>query len=284
MSLSSLQLDAFLAVARAGSFSEAATRLGLTQSALSQRVLNLEGELERTLFLRESTGTRLSEEGEALLRYAQAKEALEAEFLRGMGAGERRELTGLVRIAGFSTVVRSVLLPRLAVLGRQHAGLRFEVLTREVREMPQLLRTGRIDLALSTEPIERAGFESRRLGWEENVLIESTRHKSIPDVFLDHDEDDTTTRDFFKLQKKAPKHFERAYFDEAYSLLDAVAEGLGRAVLPRHWVAQSKGVAEVEGLRPLRVPVFVLRQEQVYRPQAHEIVYETLRNLFAPQS
>jgi DNA-binding transcriptional LysR family regulator len=289
MSLSSLQLDAFLAVARSGSFSEAAARLGLTQSALSQRVLNLESELERTLFIRESAGTRLSEEGETLLRYAQAKESMEAEMLQQLKAGETRgQVSGLLRVAGFSTVVRSLVLPKLGALGRKHPGLRFELLTRELREIPELLRSGRVDLALSTQPLERAGYESVHIGWEENVLIEAAgagrSANARMSVFLDHDEDDTTTRDFWKLQKKAPKSYERAYFDEAYALVDAVAQGLGRAVVPKHWLTEAKGVRQVAGLKALKVPVFLLRAARTYRPQAHEIVYENLFGIFANAS
>ncbi|MCO4756243.1 MAG: LysR family transcriptional regulator, partial [Bacteriovoracaceae bacterium] len=45
MSLSSLYLDAFYAVVQNGSFTNASKALAITQSALSQRVLNLENEL-----------------------------------------------------------------------------------------------------------------------------------------------------------------------------------------------------------------------------------------------
>ena len=64
MSLSSLQIDAFLAVCETKSFTAAAAKLHITQSALSQRIKNLEDELGSTLFVRESTGVRTTDLGE----------------------------------------------------------------------------------------------------------------------------------------------------------------------------------------------------------------------------
>ena len=52
MGLSSLQLDAFFAAAKALNFSQAAEDLHITQSALSQRIKALEKDLDLTLFTR----------------------------------------------------------------------------------------------------------------------------------------------------------------------------------------------------------------------------------------
>src|SRR4051812_2314768 len=99
MALSSLHLEAFVALAKSKSFSEAARRLHVTQSALSQRILNLEADLEVTLFIRESTGARLSETGAKLLKYCQAKNSLEDEFLAELKTTNSKELSGIFRIA-----------------------------------------------------------------------------------------------------------------------------------------------------------------------------------------
>src|SRR5688572_17239087 len=101
-SLPSLQLDAFVAVAQTQNFSKAAEKLHITQSALSQRVMNLEAELNATLFIRDRTGVQLTELGQELLRYCQNKEALENEFLSKLHAEKKTELSGEIRIGGFS--------------------------------------------------------------------------------------------------------------------------------------------------------------------------------------
>ncbi|MFM8314231.1 MAG: LysR family transcriptional regulator, partial [Deltaproteobacteria bacterium] len=69
MSISSSQLDAFFACSQTGNFTKAAKLLHLTQSALSQRILNLEGELQTTLFIRERNGIRLTSAGRELVQY-----------------------------------------------------------------------------------------------------------------------------------------------------------------------------------------------------------------------
>ena len=73
MELSQDQLKAFYEVARQGSFTKAALSLALTQSALSHRIKNLESHLETSLFVRASTGIRLTETGKKLLQYVQVQ-------------------------------------------------------------------------------------------------------------------------------------------------------------------------------------------------------------------
>ena len=139
MALSSHQLDAFLAVAKHKSFSRAAERLHLTQSALSQRIMNLEAELGSALLVREPAGLRLTELGQRLLRYGLAKTALEEEFLAGASAAGQG---GVLRVGGFSTVTSSVLLPALAGVRRKFPSCQFELMSRELRDLPGLLASG----------------------------------------------------------------------------------------------------------------------------------------------
>jgi DNA-binding transcriptional LysR family regulator len=58
----------FVAVAEAGAFSRAATRLGLTQPALSRQVRDLEVELGVRLFERAGRRVSLTSDGEGLLQ------------------------------------------------------------------------------------------------------------------------------------------------------------------------------------------------------------------------
>src|SRR5688572_24108957 len=108
MTLPAHQLDAFLAVAETGGFSKAAKRLGVTQPALSQRIQQLEGELRRRLFVRSPTGVTVTDAGARLLRYCEAKRALESEVLDDLAVdqnvGASAELSGTVRIASFSSI------------------------------------------------------------------------------------------------------------------------------------------------------------------------------------
>ncbi len=65
-------LQAFIAVAETGSFSEAGTRIHLTQPAVSKRIAVLENQLNCRLFDRIARTVQLTESGLALLPRAQA--------------------------------------------------------------------------------------------------------------------------------------------------------------------------------------------------------------------
>lgn len=60
----------FLEVAESGSIIKAAKKLNLTQSAASTRIKQLEGELRQPLFVRSTSGMRLSPAGERFRPYA----------------------------------------------------------------------------------------------------------------------------------------------------------------------------------------------------------------------
>ena len=64
MSLPSNYLDAFQEIAKSGGFSQATKVLNISQSALSQRIKNLEEEIGLTLFVRTPTGVLLTEQGD----------------------------------------------------------------------------------------------------------------------------------------------------------------------------------------------------------------------------
>jgi DNA-binding transcriptional LysR family regulator len=264
MSLSSLQLDAFVAVARVQSFSGAAKALNITQSALSQRILNLESDLGSTLFLREPSGIRLTELGQKLLRYCQMKDSLEDEFTRNLKSKKKHELSGLIRFGGFSTVTRSVILPSLNPIFLENSDVQLELLTKEIRELPRLLETGEADFIFLNGPCGKQGIENIEIGFEENVLVQPALGLFREDVFLDHDSEDSTTIEFFKLQSQAPKTWRRSYFDEIYAIIDGVLTGVGRAVIPLHLARQIEGLKICKGYKSLKSPVYFCYYRQSF--------------------
>ncbi len=276
MSLSSLQLDAFFEVARAGNFSKAAHNLSVTQSALSQRIMNLESSLETTLFIREAKGVRLTEVGENLMRFCQSKNRLEEEVMGKLHGTKSKELSGSIRIGGFSTIVRSVVMPSLDSLVRSHPLIQIELMTREMRDLPRLLRSGEVDIVLLDHEIVQSGIVATVVGYEENVLVESTQKSPRSEIYLDHDAEDQITLQFLKLQKEKGTP-ERSYLDEIYAILDGVASGWGRAVVPRHLAKQANGVRQVTGYRSLKTPVVMNYYAQAFYPVLFQRVISVLQ-------
>jgi DNA-binding transcriptional LysR family regulator len=179
MSLNSSFLDAFLACAQVQNFTRAAERLFITQSTLSQRIKNLEDELNVTLIIRDRSGLRLTEYGEALLRYCQTKEQLEDQLIgRIKNKNSSTRLSGTIRIGGFSSVMRSVILPALSKLLHIHPELRIKSLSKEVYELRSLLKSGAIDFMILDEKLESENLITQVLGYEENVMMIKKRRKN----------------------------------------------------------------------------------------------------------
>ncbi len=261
MSLSSIQLDAFLAVCRTKNFTKAAEDLHVTQSALSQRIKNLEEDLGATLFTRDPQGAKPTDVGQRLLRYCQAKEGLESEFLEALKSQTPGELRGTLRVAGFSTINRSLVLPALRPLLNKHEHIQLDLRTAELHELPDLLTSGRADIVFTNEPIRRQGVTNVHVGFERNVVIQS--RNSRPNVFLDHDENDLTTLEYFKHHdRELPKGFKRTYVGDIDSIMLAVQMGLGRAIAPRHLL--EKGVEIAKGFGEMKVPVHLAYFEQPF--------------------
>jgi DNA-binding transcriptional LysR family regulator len=278
VSLSSLQLDAFLAAVRSGSFSRAAEELGITQAALTQRIKGLEGELGVSLFVRKPRGVEPTEAGTRLLRYCQTREQLEREAVLALtGKLGPGRLGGAVRVAAYSSILRSVVLPAIAPLLREHPAVRFHLQSAEMRQLLGLLLSGEVDLALVDHAPDHADLESVIVGEEELVLVESKSEPPPAGVYLDHDPHDPTTAQLFRAQGGPRPSFSRSYCDEIYALMDAVAAGLGRGVVPRHLAAKDARLAVVEGYKSVRVPVVLCASRDALLGEAARAVVEALK-------
>src|SRR6266581_4832820 len=124
--LSQDQLQAFAAVARAGNFTRAAAALHLSQPALSRRIAGLEAQLETLLLVRSRAGASLTEAGRRLLDFVEAQRALEEELLGDLEPSAPA-YRGIVRIAGLSSLVPSVVLPALAPFLREHPAVQIAI-------------------------------------------------------------------------------------------------------------------------------------------------------------
>ena len=271
--LSSTQLEAFFTVAQTKSFTKAAERLHITQSALSQRILNLEETLETTLFIRDRAGLQLTEVAQKLVRYCQAKNDLESDFLSSVKAAE--QISGLVRIGGFSSVMRSVIIPALAPLFREHPGLQLQVVTKEMSELLSVLKTGEVDFIVTSQKHERDEFESVLLGHEQNVLVEAKDHKGT-EIYLDHDSSDDMTLAYLRKAGIKTTQIRRRYLDDVYGLIDGVKCGLGKAVLPRHLIAREKDLRILHPKIFLQTEVHLAHFKQPYYSSLHRQVVMNL--------
>ncbi|MFC6703762.1 LysR family transcriptional regulator [Flexivirga alba] len=142
------RLQALVAVARTGSVSAAADELHYGQPTISHHLRRLEAETHTVLLQRVGRGVRLTAEGMALAHRAEEILALSrrAEDELHMAAGLR---AGRVRLAAFPSATATVVPPALAALRDSAPGVAIELVEAEPPDAIELLRAGRVDLAIT---------------------------------------------------------------------------------------------------------------------------------------
>ncbi|MER9881949.1 LysR family transcriptional regulator [Mesorhizobium sp. M0118] len=120
------ELAVFIAVAEAGSFTRAAAKLGLSQSALSYAVRTLEQRLGVRLISRTTRSLSVTVAGERLLRSLRpAFDHIESEIAAVTAL--RDKPTGLIRLTTFRYAAKSVLWPVLAKLLLEYPDIEVEL-------------------------------------------------------------------------------------------------------------------------------------------------------------
>ena len=156
------QLRLFREVVDAGSISEAARRLNLSQPPLSYHMKMLEQELQVTLFQRGRRSIELTDAGRLLYERSQALLDMESTVSREITeAGSRRTL----RI-GVTPTTAPILIPALAVLNHEDASLRFEVFDGTTFTLREMMEKHLLDCTLLRTPVNTDGFQYASLGAE----------------------------------------------------------------------------------------------------------------------
>lgn len=280
MSLSSLYLDAFVAVAALESFSAAANKLNITQSALSQRIKNLEEDLGLTLFLRSFGGVQLTEQGQKVLRYCQTKDSLETEMLHELNSQSKEGLSGVVRIGAYSSILRSAVIPALAGFLRLNPRVLCEFSSSPMELLPSKLNRNEVDFIIMDSKLDRADVEFDLLGKEKFVVIENKKKSDRNDIFLDNDYNDRTTELFFKLQNSKKIKYRRSYFDDCYGIIDGVEMGLGKAIMSSHLIKNNKNIKVVKVYKETSLDIYLHYHSQVFYSKIHQsIVFELKQKL-----
>lgn len=278
MKLNAAQLEAFSTLAQKLHFTRAAEALHITQSALSQRIAKLEEELGTTLLIRDPSSLRLTEAGQKVLRFCQVSGQAEDDLLAAL-QDSASGFAGQLRVGGFSSVNRSLVIPALKNLMTANPKLSLHLISRELEELPPLLKRGEVDYILTTRKSPSAEVESQFLGFEDNVLVKAKKSRGT-DIYLDHDENDPTTSAYFSQNKVPFKPKAMRYLDEVYGLIDGVKNGLGMAVLPLHLIESEKDLEILNPGRRLAVPVFLSFYHQPFYKKVHAVFLGELMTHF----
>lgn len=165
-------ISAFVAVVRNQSISAAADALGLTQSAITRRVQNLEQALGVELLDRSVKPPKPSLMGKQVYEQC-ARVLLEVDRLRDL-VQEDHAPTGVFRIGVIQTIGDVVLLDTLQKLNQAFDGLQTEVSSGWGAQLVQRVARAEIDAAVALFPATKVlpdGLRGRTLGRIELVVV-----------------------------------------------------------------------------------------------------------------
>jgi len=171
----------FHAVAQTGSFSAAARKLYISQSAVSQSIRNLEKSTGSVLFVRGARNVKLTAVGEMLFRHVdQAYNLLKAaenkiQEIQSLSLGE-------VKIGVGDTILRYLLLPFMQQFIRQFPNIKLKIINRTTPGIIEAIKSGDVDLGIVTMPIDDKDITTTEIYEVEDVFISSARFDYLKDM------------------------------------------------------------------------------------------------------
>ncbi len=169
------QLKLFVALAETGSFSQAAARMMLTQSTVSQHVAGMEREVEARLIDRTGKGARLTAAGKLFLRHARRVLAEQDNLLQAMAGFRGLQQTEL--LIGASNIPANYLVPAtLQRLADRHPGIVLTMRAGDSREMLDSLTASEIELAVIGSRLADKGVDFTPLASDLLLLVVGEGH------------------------------------------------------------------------------------------------------------
>lgn len=147
-----------VAVARAGSFTRAALSVGLTQSAVTRSIADLERQLGYQLFHRSAKGALLTERGRDFVVRAERILDDTRDLMRGLGRPDDPFAVTL-RIGVGPSSLEWLLPDALTDLHRRHPELRFDLSSASFERIIHQLLSGSVEVAI--------GFDAAFADWAE---------------------------------------------------------------------------------------------------------------------
>jgi len=261
------QLETLAAVVDAGTFDAAARRLGVTPSAISQRMKAFEQQLGRVLVVR-SKPVRATESAAPLLRLARQLALLEHDAGTALGVDGDGELS--VPLAVNADSMASWFLPPLARVAAEHR-VTFDLHREDQEHTAALLAAGTVMAAVTSQSRAVPGCTVTALGAMEYRAVATPEFAArwfprgitadaVADApMLDFDRDDELQSRYLRLVARGDVHPPRHFVPASADFALAVTLGLGWAMLPDAQAdapRRSGALVDLDPARPIRVPLY----------------------------
>lgn len=295
------QIQAFYYAATLGSFTSAASYLGMTQPTVSEQVRRIETEYGITLFVR--AGRRLvpTTAGRTLIPWA--KRMLDGEL--GADAALRALVTGESGTVSFG-ILRNASYYGLSDLasdfGRSHPNVRLRLVGQNSFEVADAVRSGELEAGLLCLPVPVNDLDSTLLMQQEIVWASSRTERCerpmsverIPDeplILYDahHGWNDPSRRQLAqRAQLRGVTLEPQIEVESVDSAVQLVASGLGETMVPRAVAEASNFPANVH-ITPFDHPIFdtfalVTRHDWEMSPITRELATIAVTRLISAAS
>lgn len=164
------QLRVFVAIARHGSFSRAGEAIGLSQSAVSHSVKELEAEMGVRLLDRTTREVILTEAGQRLAnRVERLLDELQATLLDARSFGVQR--SGTVRVASSQTISAHLMPQCIAAGEQQYPEIRFLLRDQPQQQVLQSIRNAEVDFGIVVDPVQAVDLDCEPILHEPFLLL-----------------------------------------------------------------------------------------------------------------
>ena len=269
-------LRVVLAVARGETLSAAAKRLGVDQTTVTRRLAAVERAIGMPLFHRIERRLRPTAVGADAVAHAERVEA-EVERLRARLAGADRAPEGHVRLTAVPILVNRVLIPGLAAFRQRYPRLALELIAE-----PRNLQLAKRDADIAVRLARPAGGTAlcRKLG-ELGYSVYGAAGAGGRLPWLGYDDDHADLPQARWLVREARPADAALRANDAETLFQAVAAGLGRTLLPDLAVTDGDGLTRLSDRPVLRREVWLLVHPEIRHLPRISAVVDWLTARFA---
>lgn len=224
-------LRSFVTIADNESFTQAAERLNMTQSTISQQLARLEDAVGQALIDRAARPIRPTPAGERLLGYARRILALqqEAETVLGDPAG-----TTSIRIGLPEDIVSTAMAAAFGEFAKRHREVRLDVTAGLSRDLARRYRGGEFDIVIVKEPAASSDYRAtfpEAMAWFESADAAGKWPDPVPLVAFPPG--GLYREAMFQRIERERRHWYIAFSGSSlHNVLVAVETGLGLSLLP----------------------------------------------------
>jgi DNA-binding transcriptional LysR family regulator len=276
----------FLAVAKTGSFSAAATQLNTKQTTVGRRIQALERRLGAKLFDRHRHGMEVTPAARGVLVQAESMLSNATSIERHL-AGLDREMSGVVRVAATEGLAAQWLVPRLTELRRVHSDIVVQVIVgdqvldlatrqadlairyfRPTSNQLVAARVGQFSMSIFAAPayVEQYGMPQRLDDLREHHIVDHTTLHSLPAM-----------KPWTEVVERSPNVVLRT--NSSHSAIEAVKAAWGLAVFPSY---SSKAVNLIEVPIDLNITrdIWLVSHEETNKGARIRAVIDYIRDKF----